>query len=75
MDPIWNCALAVCCPPFSEQRYRAIATLLSRDGMNVDEALVAAPYIARVFDLAPKGMLSEYQTAIAQLARGGDYKE
>lgn len=74
MDPIWNCALGVCCPAFSERQYKAIATLLAREGMNAADAFKAAPFIAKVFDLAPKDSLKAFKEAIVMLAKGPDYK-
>ncbi len=69
MDPIWNCATAVCCPPESPLRYSAIAVLLVRAGCDRTAAIACAPYVAKVFDLAPKGSLELYQRLIGEMAK------
>lgn len=74
MDPIWNCVLAVCCPPFAESRMKAIAELLQREGCDTFAAEICAPYIAKTFDLMPLGSLQQMKDIIAACARGADYK-
>lgn len=74
MDPIWNCVLSVCCPPFAESRLKAIAELLQREGCPKEAAEVVAPYLAKTFDLMPLGSLQQAKDIIAACARGQSYQ-
>lgn len=74
-DPVMNCVLAVCCPPQSENQQHALAGLLERDGVVGPESSAnVAKWLLSKFDLAPQGTLQPFKDAIAQLARGADYK-
>lgn len=73
MDPIWNCILQVCCN--EEAAQKALTSLLEKDGVVGPESSGnVAKWILANVDLAPKGTLQPFKDAIAQLARGADYK-
>lgn len=74
MDPIWNCVLAVCCPPFSQGQREALAKFLIGKGIDANVAEQCASVVIESFDLAPSGTLQPLKDAIATLARGEHYK-
>jgi len=70
MDPLYNCALLICCPPESDESQKAIAVLLMKiGGLDEETARKAAPAVQKTFDLAPPGALQTLKDAIAALAR------
>ena len=81
MDPLYNCACLICCPPEAEamsektsavpdKALKATAVLLMKyGGLSEEAAREAAPAVHKTFDLAPKGTLQPFMSAIAQLAR------
>lgn len=73
-DPVYNCALLICCPPASARAEAATAQILIDAGCEKKAAEEAAPYIHKCFDLAPQGSLQAFKDAIAAYARGADYK-
>ncbi len=74
MDPLYNCAMLICCPPealtVSDKSLKATADLLVKYG-GLSEALAkeAAPAIHKTFDLAPKGSLQPFIQMIVALSK------
>ncbi len=70
MDPLYNCALLVCCPPESEESTKAVAVLLMKiGGLDEETARKAAPAVQKTFDLMPPGTTQALKDAIAALAK------
>lgn len=74
-DPVLNCILAVCCPPFSSEQHEALARQLIMDGVCGErEAAKVSAWLLKKYDLAEVGTLQPLKESIARLARGEDYK-
>ncbi len=75
-DTIRNCVLEVCCGEDGKQE-RAIRKQLQHDlrGMTPADTDQFAAWLARSYDLAPKGSLYALKQEIARLARGSDYTD
>lgn len=71
-----NCILAVCCPPESEARVKALAEemagALSKPAGDTYEDI--ARWMLDNFDLAPKGTLQPLKDAVRDYAREGYVK-
>lgn len=71
-----NCIFAVCCPPESEARVKALAEEMAEQ---VREGAVGsyediARWVLKNYDLAPPGSLQAFKDEIARLAREGHVK-
>lgn len=76
MDPIWNCLLAICCDPLSENRIESLAKFMAEHGdMNREAAMKAAKCVVEYFDLAPVGMLQPLLKLSGQLAKMPPHKD
>jgi hypothetical protein len=64
------CALEICCAPGSpKQRQALITEIMHGLQCTPDEAAKLADFINKEWDLAPKGTLTAFKAAIAQLVR------
>ena len=64
------CILGVCCPAGSNEQRDALATAMANDKCVAEaDAHVAAEWVLKNFDLAPKGSLRELKGAIADMVR------
>ena len=75
-----NCVLEVCCPDDAAGQAKQVRALTAvaqhaLPFLSHDEAKDVAEWIARNWDLAPKGTLYDFKQAIAKLARGPAYTE
>lgn len=70
-----NCILEVCCGGKDSKQKEALTEVAEHalPFLSHDEAVEVADWIARNWDLAPKGTLYEFKQAIAVLARGPAY--
>jgi len=68
-DPVC-CILAVCCPGGSERQREALATEIERALEETPEgARKYANWLLDTFDLAPRGTLGDFVSAVARLAK------
>lgn len=62
------CILEICCG--GREQVEALAgKLVTADGLNERQAMVAAEWILARYDLAPKGSLEQLKRTVAKLAR------
>ena len=73
MDPILNCILGVCCD--AEGQLQALTMYLTDKGVDALAAESCATVMLASFDLAPHGSLGDFKKAIAELARGENFKK
>lgn len=71
-----NCVLEVCCGGEHSKQVEALTEVAAHalPFLSSAEAHGVADWIARNWDLAPKGTLYAFKQAIATLARGPAYK-
>lgn len=71
-----NCILEVCCGGPNSKQVHALTEVASHalPFLSLDEARQVAEWIARNWDLAPKGTLYAFKQAIAKLAKGPAYE-
>ena len=72
-----NCILEVCCGGANSKQVHALTEVAMHalDFLSHEEAEAVADWIARNWDLAPKGSLYAFKQAIAKLAKGPVYTD
>ncbi|HXK40233.1 MAG TPA: hypothetical protein VJ837_05360 [Candidatus Paceibacterota bacterium] len=72
------CILGVCCPPGSESQRRALADALAEVVQDAPGGIgersadrAKADWLLDNFDFAPKGTLTEFKSAIVEMAKKG----
>ena len=72
-----NCILEVCCGGANSKQVKVLAEVAQRAlaFLSPVEAVEVAEWIARNWDLMPKGTTYDLKQAIAKLARGPGYDE
>jgi len=76
-DTQQNCILEVCCGGANSKQVKALAEVAAHalPFLSPEQAGEVADWIARNWDLAPKGTLYAFKQAIAKLARGPAYTD
>ncbi|HZO51200.1 MAG TPA: hypothetical protein VFB63_00720 [Bryobacteraceae bacterium] len=76
-DTQQNCILEVCCGGPNSKQVKALTEVAEHAlvFLSHEEAADVAEWIARNWDLAPKGSLYAFKQAIAKLAKGPAYTE
>lgn len=74
-DQQQNCVLEICCGGANSKQVHALTEVAEHalSFLSHDEAHDVADWIARNWDLAPKGTLYAFKQAIAKLAKGPAY--
>lgn len=74
-DAQQNCALEICCGGADSKQVKALTDIAHHalPFLSHEEANEVADWIARNWDLAPKGTLYAFKQAIAKLAKGSTY--
>jgi hypothetical protein len=71
-----NCVLEVCCGGPNSKQVKALTDVAQHaiPTLTAHQAEEVAEWIARNWDLAPKGTLYDFKQAIAKLAKGPAYE-
>jgi hypothetical protein len=74
-DAQLNCAYEICCGGVNSKQVEALTEIAEHalPFLSSGEAKQVAEWIARNYDLAPKGSLYDFKQAIAKYAKGPAY--